>query len=60
MSPTPVFSRTDNEDFDWAIDVPDNHPVASEAGLHRVGFFFNSLLTRSGPIPLTLSRVAPH
>jgi hypothetical protein len=33
MSPTPAFSQTGDEDFDWAIDIPDSQPVASEAGL---------------------------
>ncbi|OWY45740.1 hypothetical protein AALT_g10284 [Alternaria alternata] len=33
MSPTQLSSQTGDEDFDWAIDIPDNHPVASEAGI---------------------------
>ncbi|KAF7671132.1 hypothetical protein GT037_010693 [Alternaria burnsii] len=33
MSPTPVISQTGDEDFHWAIDLPENYPVASEAGL---------------------------
>jgi len=33
MSPTPAFGETGDEDFDWAIDIPDDHPMASEASL---------------------------
>lgn len=33
MSPASAISQTGDEDFDWAIDILDTQPVASEAGL---------------------------